>query len=122
MIVVVIIGLLAGAVTVSTRHYLDKAKLTRVRSDIAAYKGALESFYAEEGRYPNNDEGLAALAPKFVDKVRADPWGRSYQYNAPGRSGPYEVICFGADGHDGGDGVNADISSDEADIVAGKVK
>jgi general secretion pathway protein G len=118
MIVVVIIGLLAGAVTLSTRHFLDKAKQTRARSDIATYKSAIESFYADESRYPTNDEALGVLTPKFIDKLRMDPWGRPYQYNFPGRSGPYEILCFGADGRDGGEGVNADISSEDADVAA----
>ena len=42
----------------------------------------------------------------------SDPWSKPYQYNAPGSSGPYEVICYGADGREGGEAVNADISSD----------
>ena len=117
MIVVVIIGLLAGAVTLSTRHFMDKAKQTRARTDIATYKSALESFYAEFGRYPSNEEGLLILTPKFIDKLRMDPWAHPYQYVFPGRQSAYEVICFGADGRDGGDGVNMDISSEDVDIA-----
>src|SRR4051794_30367093 len=70
MIVVVIIGVLVGAVSLSTRHFLDKAKQTRARADLATYKSAFESFYAEGGRYPTNDEGLTVLAPKYIEKVR----------------------------------------------------
>ena len=113
LIVIVIIGLLAGAVTLSTRHYLDKAKQTRARSDIATYRSALESYYAEFGAYPANEQGLAVLAPKFIDRLRNDPWSRPYQYNSPGRSGAYEVICLGADGREGGEGVAADVASDD---------
>jgi general secretion pathway protein G len=116
MIVVVIIGLLAGAVTLSTRHFMDRAKQTRARSDIATYKSALESFYAESGRYPTSEEGLAVLTPKFIDKLRLDPWLHPYQYNFPGKQSAYEIICFGADGRDGGDGVNQDITSDEVEV------
>jgi general secretion pathway protein G len=42
-----------------------------------------------------------------------DPWGRLYQYNAPGTNGPYEVICFGADGKEGGENADMDLRSDE---------
>ncbi len=115
MIVVVIIGILAGAVSLSATHYLDKAKQNRARSDIATYSSALAAFYGESGRYPSNDEGLTALVPKFVDKIRLDPWKRPYAYNQPGRNGPYEIICFGADGKEGGEGVDADITSYEMD-------
>lgn len=116
MIVIVIIGMLVGAVSLSSKHFLDKSKQTRARSDLATYKSAVATFYAEEGRYPSNDEGLALLAPKYIEKVRPDPWGHPYQYNFPGRSAAYEVVCFGADGHVGGDGVDADISTDDLDV------
>ena len=113
MIVVVIIGLLAAAVTLSTRHFVDKAKENRARSDLSTFKSALSAFYADTGRYPTNDEGLAALAPKYIDKLHNDPWGREYQYNQPGRSGPYEVLCLGAGGKEG----EGNISSDDLDIA-----
>lgn len=115
MVVIVIIGLMAGAVSLSTRHYLDKAKKTRVRSDLATYHSALESYYGEFGHYPSSEEGLKILTPKFIDKLRPDPWGRAYQYNFPGQAGPYEILCFGADGREGGEGVNADLSSEDAE-------
>lgn len=117
MIVIVIIGLLAGAVTLSTRHYLDRAKATRAKADLATFRSALESYYGEFGKYPSNDEGLNALVPKYIDKLRKDPWGNAYQYNIPGRSGAYEVISLGGDGRGGGEGVDADIV-DEETVVA----
>jgi len=120
MIVIVIIGILAGAVTVSAQHYLNKAKVNRARSDIATYCNALAGFYAENGHYPTNEEGLSALAPKFIDKLRNDPWGHAYGYNQPGRSGPYEVICYGADGREGGIDADADIASFDADVEKAK--
>jgi general secretion pathway protein G len=114
MIVVVIIGLLAATVTLSTRHFVDKAKENRARSDLSTFKSALAAFYADAGRYPTNDEGLTVLAPKYIDKVHNDPWGRGYQYNEPGRSGPYEVLCLGSTGKEG----DGNISSDDLDITA----
>lgn len=120
MIVIVIIGLLAGTVMLSTRHYVDRARQTRVRADIATYRSALESYYAEFGAYPTNEQGLGVLVPKFVDKARPDPWGRAYQYNAPGKAAPYEVVCLGADGREGGEGPDADLNSDDPDPKAAK--
>jgi general secretion pathway protein G len=113
MIVVVIIGLLAAAVTISTRHFVDKAKENRARTDLSTFKSAIDAFYAENGRYPTNDEGLAILAPKYIDRVHNDPWGRSYQYNEPGRNSPFEVLCLGKDGKEG----DSNISSDDLDIA-----
>jgi general secretion pathway protein G len=117
MIVVVIIGILAGVVSLSTRHFMDRAKQNRARTDLATFKSALAAFYADYGRYPTSDEGLALLAPKYVEKIHNDPWSHVYQYNQPGRNGPYEVLCLGADGKEGGDGADADISSDDLDAT-----
>jgi len=119
MVVIVIIGLLAGAVTLSVRAYLHKAKQNVARKDISTVVTALETFYSLHDRFPTSDEGLAVLArpsdelpePLLAAEPK-DPWGRPYQYNAPGRGGaPYEVVTYGADGREGGDGIDADISS-----------
>ena len=107
MVVVVIIGLLAGAVAIKVRHYMDKAKTTRARADIATIASALETYYADKSKYPSNEEGLLVLPITTLK----DPWGRAYQYNQPGRSEPYEVMSFGADGREGGDGQDTDIVS-----------
>ena len=111
MIVVVIIGLLAGVVTYATTGYLDRAKRERARSDIAHYAGGVDAFYLANGRYPETQEGLRVLAPTFIKVVQNDPWGRPYQYIQPGRSGPFDVISYGADGREGGSGADADITN-----------
>ena len=87
MIVVVIIGLLAAMVTYATTAYLDRAKRQRAKADIATYSGAVDSFYLEKGRFPDNSEGLRVLAPSFVKVLQNDPWGRPYQYRSAGQEG-----------------------------------
>ena len=118
MIVIVIIGLLAGVVTINVRSYLTKAKQNTAKQEIATLVFALDSFYATYDRYPSNEEGLAILTrptSKLPEPLLSgepiDPWNRPYQYNYPGSNGPFEVICYGADGREGGEGVDADISS-----------
>lgn len=119
MIVIVIIGLLAGAVAINVRSYLLKAKQNTARDEISTAKTALESFYSAYSKYPTNEEGLDILTvpsekfpePPLTAKM-IDPWGNPYQYNCPGSKGPYEIICYGADGKPGGEGADADISSD----------
>ena len=118
MVVVVIIGLLAGVVTINVRGYLVKAKQTAARDEIRTIVIALETFNTAYNRYPTNEEGLAAITrpssklpePPLLG-VPDDPWGQPYQYNSPGSVGPYEVICYGANGRSGGSGADADISS-----------
>jgi general secretion pathway protein G len=119
MIVVVIIGLLASVVTVNVRSYLTRAKQSTARQEIAVTAQAVEAFYAAYSRYPTNDEGIAALtepSEKLPDPPLTgqpiDPWSRPYQYNCPGAEAPYEVISYGADGREGGEGADADIRSD----------
>ncbi len=120
MVVLVILGLLAGIVAYKTRSYLLLSKQNAARVEIAKVGQALETFYAAYDRYPTNEEGIAILAQpseKFVDgllsKLPRDPWNHSYQYNTPGRKGPFEVICYGADGREGGEGADQDLSSDD---------
>lgn len=118
MVVLVLIGLLAGLVTVNVRHYLSKGRQKVVEADMRSIEMALDTYYASEGRYPANSEGLEALRraadggePLLKDDPR-DPWGNRYQYISPGRDGePYEVLCYGADGREGGTGEAADIST-----------
>ena len=120
MIVIVIMGLLATAVTINVRGYIIKSKQNIARQDISVMVAALGSFWADNNRYPTNDEGLTILARKsdktgepYLTKDPVDPWGHAYVYNGPGRKGPFEVICLGGDGREGGDGADADISSDD---------
>ena len=120
IVVIVIIGMLAGIVAVKTRSYLVKSRQNAARVEIAKIIEAIDSFYAVTQRYPSNDEGLAVLAEPsedFVDgllsKVPQDPWGNEYVYNVPGEDGPYEVFALGADGREGGEGPDKDIRSDE---------
>jgi len=122
MIVIVIIGLLAGVVTINVRGYLIKAKQNTARQEIATLVHALETFYTAYDRYPTNDEGISILSEPSEKLPEAllmsdpkDPWGRAYQYNSPGSGSesPYDVICYGADGREGGEGVSGDIYSDD---------
>lgn len=129
MVVLVLIGLLAGLVTVSVRHYLVTGKQDAARAQIASFKTAVETFYAAYGRYPSSDEGLEILTkpterlpePLLSQRrVPDDPWGRAYQYDAPGRDEPYEIVCFGADGREGGAGGDADIVSWDLSAASGE--
>jgi len=115
MVVLVIIGLLAGLVGINVRGYLIKAKYNAAKTEIATICDALEAFYTEYDRYPSNEEGLLVLTEPsermpeaLLDREPVDPWGRSYVYNQPGREGPYEVMSLGADGSEGGEPGSAD--------------
>jgi general secretion pathway protein G len=106
MVVVVIIGLLAGAVTLKVMDYMDTAKLNRAKSDLATIVDAVEACKLNTGKYPTNEEQLE----KLPLSNRIDPWGNQYVYTCPGQKEAFDVISLGADGRDGGDGRDADIS------------
>src|SRR5205823_3846217 len=120
MIVVVIIGLMAGIVTYATTGYLEKAKHNKAKADIATLAGAVDSFYLHNGKFPTNQDGLKVLVPEFVKTLPNDPWGHAYQYVAPGKTGPYDIVSYGADGREGGSGADLDISSSDLDVSASK--
>lgn len=107
MVVVVIMGMLAGAVAVGVNQYMDTAKVNRAKSDIATIVDAVEAYKLTQGRYPTSNEGLEPLPLKN----NLDPWGRGYGYNNPGQNEPFEVYTLGADGREGGQGIESDIYS-----------
>jgi general secretion pathway protein G len=118
--VIVLIGLLAGAVAIAVRSYLIAGKQGVARLEVSKICQAIETFYTHYDRFPTNDEGIEILAQpsqKFADglltKTPKDPWGNPYEYVVPGANKPYEVVCYGADGREGGDGADLDISSDD---------
>lgn len=119
IVVMVILGMLAGLVAVRTRGYLISAKQNAAKAEIANISKALETFYADQGRYPTTDEGLDILVEGtstwpdgFLNKLPKDPWKHPYEYVSPGSTQPYEVISLGADGREGGEGENQDFSSE----------
>ena len=116
--VLALMAIVAGIVTVSVRPLMLKGKQDAAKAEVSNICNALEAYFSVHGRFPGNDEGLAALRKRderitepLLTQDPIDPWGRPYQYNAPGRQGPYEVICFGADGREGGSGADRDIVS-----------
>ena len=122
MIVVVIIGLMAGLVTYATAGIMERAKRTRARSDIATFSGAVDSYYLAKGSYPGNDLGLKALVPEFIKVLQKDPWGNPYLYVQPGKNGAYDIVSYGADGREGGTGSDADITNSDPEVIEARHK
>jgi len=124
MVVIVIIGLLSGVVTISVRSYLINGKQAVARLEIAKLAQATDTFYSHFNRYPTNEEGIAVLAQKsdafpdgLVNKVPLDPWGHPYEYNYPGRKGPYDLVSYGADHREGGAGADSDLTNSDVEAV-----
>lgn len=111
MVVVVIIALLAGIVGFNVAGFTDRGRKTKAKADLANIASAVKSYYGDHGRYPDPAEGIEALVPDYLEQTSTDPWGGSYQYENPGAEGPFDLICFGADGREGGEGMDADFTN-----------
>lgn len=125
MVVVVIIGLLAAVILPNVFGNVEKAQISKAKSDIQAIETALTMFRLDNFKYPSTDLGLTALAQRpndptirnwreggYLKRVSADPWGNPYQYVFPGTRGQdFDLYSLGADNQEGGEGANADIGN-----------
>src|SRR5215212_5340488 len=124
LVVLVLIGVVLGIVGGNFIGRGEKAKGDAAKIEIGQISQALDLFKLETGRYPSTQEGLQALiaAPPGATNwngpywkrstVPKDPWSNEYKYISPGQGGgPYDIISYGADGKEGGEGPNKDITS-----------
>lgn len=121
LVVMTIIGLLAGYVGPKFFAHIGKSEIKAARAQIDGFEKALDQFRLDMGRYPSTEEGLAALmnkpagdtgkwsGPYLKKAVPNDPWGKPYQYVQPGEHGEFDLYSFGKDGQPGGTGEAADI-------------
>jgi len=123
LVVMVIIGLLAGLVAPRYFAQVGKSQVKVARAQIDAFDKALDQFRLDVGRYPTTEEGLQALVaqpsgeqnwhgPYLKKAVPGDPWGRAYTYQQPGtHGGDFELQSYGKDGRPGGTGEDADVTN-----------
>jgi general secretion pathway protein G len=122
LVVMVIIGLLAGYVGPKLFAQIGKSEAKVARAQIDALQKALDQYRIDVGRYPATEQGLTALTqappgeprwagPYLVKAAPPDPWGRAYLYRAPGEHGEFDLWTLGRDGQPGGSGDAADVTS-----------
>ncbi|WP_029459248.1 type II secretion system major pseudopilin GspG [Solidesulfovibrio alcoholivorans] len=125
MVVIVILGVLAGLVLPRIVDQPDKARVVKAKMQIESLSMGLKQYKLDNGFYPSTEQGLRALKEKpsigrvpqnypakgYLDTVPKDPWGRDYVYICPGEHGDFDLLSLGADREEGGEGVNADIKS-----------
>ncbi|XOZ34183.1 type II secretion system major pseudopilin GspG [Halomonadaceae bacterium KBTZ08] len=124
MVVMVILGLLIALVAPNIIGRGDDAKVTTAKAQLRNISSALDLYRLDNGHYPSSEQGLDALVNKptgspeptnwnpegYMNAIPEDPWGNEYQYVQPGSEGPYDLYSYGADGDEGGEGLDADIS------------
>lgn len=128
LVVILVISILSTLVGIAVRHIPAEARKAAARENISRFKVALEMYNAEQGNFPTQEQGLSSLCRKpetppipnnypeggYLDSldVPTDPWKNDYVYVVPGPEGkPYEIISYGRDGDEGGEGEDSDISS-----------
>ncbi|MBK8648236.1 MAG: type II secretion system major pseudopilin GspG [Gemmatimonadetes bacterium] len=124
LVVIIVLGLLAGLVAPQIFGRVGEAKVTTARTQMSLVGTALDSYRLDNGAYPTTEQGLQALrekptrepiatnwrGPYLRKEVPLDPWGRAYVYRAPGSRNPngYDLSTLGRDGTEGGTGEDAD--------------
>ena len=127
IVVVFILSLLAAIVAPKIIGRTDDARIAEGKVQIRNLETALKLFKLDNGFYPDTQQGLQALVEKpatgrippnykeggYLEqkKIPLDPWGNAYVYISPGLNGDYDLMSYGADGKEGGEGKDADIKS-----------
>lgn len=122
LIVMVILGLLAGLVGPKMFSKVDDSKQRAAKAQISLFETALDLYRLDMGKYPTTDMGLKALrintedddkwdGPYFSKEIPQDPWQNAYYYASPSEHGDYEIISYGADGAEGGSELDEDITN-----------
>jgi general secretion pathway protein G len=127
IVVVFILSLLAAIIAPRIIGRTDDARITEAKVQIRNFETALKLFKLDNGFYPSTDQGLEALIEKptigripnnyreggYLEqkKIPLDPWGNPYIYVSPGIQGDFDILSFGADGKEGGEGKDADIKN-----------
>lgn len=124
IVVLVIIGLIAGLVGPNLFRQADRAKVQTAETQVKMIRGSLHTLRLDIGRLPTQEEGLKILMQKPNDEkiaqfwegpyidggVPLDPWNREYAYsNSPSENESFSLFSMGADGQIGGEGDNKDI-------------
>jgi type II secretion system protein G len=125
MVVIVILGILSALIVPNIIHKAGDARIAAAKADVAAIGQALDMYKLDNSSYPSSDQGLEALVKKpsgspeprnwnsngYLKKLPMDPWHHEYTYSSPAEGAPYEIRTLGADGREGGEGEDADVSS-----------
>lgn len=123
LVVMVIMGLLAGLVGPQVLKQLSASKSKTASLQIAELGAALDLYLLEQNQYPTQEQGLLALVEAPSNSVSwhgpylrkrqlpKDPWGRDYRYRYPGEQGEFDLYSLGADGDEGGEGEASDVGN-----------
>lgn len=125
LVAMAIMAILGGIMVTQFMGQTESATMQRLKGDFAAIESALIQYHSDNLMLPSTEQGLDALVTKpqespvpknysrrgYLKELSQDPWGNEYQYAYPGEFGEYDIYSLGADGEEGGEGLNADIGN-----------
>lgn len=125
LVVVSILAILGALIVPKIMDRPNEARVVAAKHDIGTVIAALKLYKLDNGRYPTTEQGLQALVEKptsepipanwksggYLEKMPKDPWGHDYLYLNPGIKREIDVLSYGADGQQGGEGFDADLGS-----------
>lgn len=127
LVVIVVLGVLASLVAPNVFQHVGGAKDAVARSQVELLAASLDAYRMDNDVYPSTEQGLESLrrqplsdpvprnwrGPYLRKEVPLDPWGRPYVYRSPGEANPwgFDLLSYGRDGKDGGEGEDADVLS-----------
>ena len=119
LLVLVILAIIAGLVLPGIIGRAESAKAKAAVSQITRLSMSVENFYLDTGETPDSLDDLVREpsgvtgwnGPYVKESLLKDPWGKEYAFRSPGEHGDFDIYSLGADGQQGGEGKNADITS-----------
>lgn len=119
LVVLIILGLIAGLVVPNIMQRGEDAKVKAAAAEVQRLSMAIDEFYLDNGRPPSELRQLVERpgnasnwnGPYVNQSNLTDPWDNPYQYRYPGQNRSFDIWSHGADGSPGGEGPNADINN-----------
>lgn len=111
LVVITILAIITALVAPRFFGHVDRAKQVDTQAQIELLGQGLDLYRLEKGKYPSNEEGLKAIQSYLKKELPKDPWGNEFHYKSPGDHGPYDLVSYGADNAEGGEGNDMDIVS-----------
>ncbi len=111
IVVITIVALLMALVGPKLFRHVDTARQVDAQAQIELIGQALDIYRLEKGKYPSNEEGLKTIQSYLKKQLPEDPWGNEFHYKSPGDHGDYDLVSYGADNTQGGEGNDLDIVS-----------
>ena len=123
LVVLIIVGVIVAGVGANFLGKADTARVDQAKIDFSTLEKALKLYKLDNYRFPTSEQGLEALLDKpaidpipqqwqtggYIDHLPIDPWGTPYIYVTPGGKSAFDLYSLGADGREGGEGLDADI-------------